>query len=167
MRCDLPLTHKKAVLITMLLLLINLTSFAQSPANARAREEIWIAPIAEINRYSVSGAAAGGGIAVGYGDGVALGLRMLYCMDLYNVTTLELTAFLRLYFFGGHSGLFTQMNWGPAYFFEKDNDMKWMLSAGLGIGWRFLLSGNWFFEPVVRGGFPYYAGAGVSFGLRF
>jgi len=44
---------KKAILIPILLIFISAASFAQ--------EEIWIAPITEINRYSVSGVAAGGG----------------------------------------------------------------------------------------------------------
>ena len=150
---------KNAVLIPILLIFISAASFA--------REEIWIAPITEINRYSVSGVAAGGGISIGYGEGFAFGLRKLYNMAMDEVTTLELTVFLRLYFFDGHSGLFAQMNWGPALFFEEDYDMKWMLSASFGIGWRFLINDNWYVEPLVRGGFPFLVGAGVSLGFRF
>ena len=162
---------KKALLVSILILLISLSSFAQSAAAGRGstREEIWIAPILEANLYSISSAAAGGGLAIAYGDGVAMGLRALYCMDLDNLTTLEITTLIRIYIsdFKGNSGLFLQIDLGPAFFFEEDNDMNGIMSVGLSVGWRFLITKEWYVEPFVRGGFPYLAGIGVSSGFRF
>ena len=162
---------KKALLVSILFFLVSLSSFAQNAAVGRGsvREEIWIAPIVEANLYSISSAAAGGGLAIGYGDGAAMGIRALYYMDLDNLTVLETTALVRFYIsdFKGNSGLFLQIDGGSAFFFKEDTDMRMVMSIGLSIGWRFLINKEWYVEPYVRGGFPYLAGIGVSSGFRF
>jgi hypothetical protein len=92
---------------------------------------------------------------------------------------LELNFLMRFYFFHmpraenlGHSGLFIQFNGGPALFAREDThiavptDMT-LISAGLSLGWRFLLGKHFFIEPAVRTGYPYLAGVGLAAGVSF
>jgi len=130
--------------------------------------------MAETNLYSVSSIAFGGGAALGYGDGTALGLRVIYCSDLDKIKSLELGLLIRLYLprLTGHSGLFIQFCGGPVLFAPEGKgisapDEFGMVSAGLSLGWRFILGQNFFLEPAVRGGYPYIAGLGLSIGARF
>jgi len=156
-------------------LFIFLSSF-QVSAQERSSEgqDFWVSAIAESNIFSVTNIAFGGGAALGYGDGAALGLRVVYCVDLENLRTLELNFLVRLYLprLTGHQGLFLQFLFGPAIFTTEDDSVaipsqKGRFTAGLSLGWRFLLGGNFFLEPAVRGGYPYIAGLGLSAGLRF
>ncbi|MCL2793135.1 MAG: hypothetical protein FWD87_08580 [Spirochaetaceae bacterium] len=157
---------KKAILIPVLFFVISFTSFAQSPDKTRA--DIWIAPIVELNLYTISSTAAiGYGLAIGYGNNIAIGLRILYNQDFDNLTTLEMTTFIRFFPSGENSGLFAQINYGTALFYEEDESIRGVICIGLSVGWRFLIGRNWYIEPVVRGGFPYIAGAGLSSGFRF
>ncbi|MCL2705691.1 MAG: hypothetical protein FWE72_05735 [Spirochaetaceae bacterium] len=157
---------KKIILVSILLFVITLASFAQSSGK---KEEISISPVAEINLYTASNIGTGGGLAISYGDGISLGVKGLYFTDLDTLTTIEILTFVRFYIldFNGNSGLFAQIEGGPAFFFEKDDDMKGMISGGVTIGWRFVLSKHWYVEPVVRGGYPFIAGVGVSGGVKF
>jgi hypothetical protein len=72
----------------------------------------------------------------------------------------------------GSSGLFIQFNGGPVIFAQNDDSIAvpsgmGTFSAGLSLGWRFLLGRTFFIEPVIRGGYPYIVGAGLSAGVRF
>ena len=136
---------------------------------AEEPKEFFLGIPCDVNFYSRSGIAFGGGLFFGFeGDGTALGIRTLYCRDMDNVQTLEVTAFVRVYVpdISGHSGLFAQLNLGPCLFWEEDNDERGVYCAGFGLGWRFLLGKRWFMEPSVRAGYPFLAGAGVAAGLR-
>jgi hypothetical protein len=169
-------TMKKIFLLILLKTLVLIPIFAQE--QAVARDDMWVCPVFESNWYSISKVAFGGGAALGYGDGLAIGLKVMYCDDTNNIRTLELNFLLRFYLFSmtskkfRNSGLFFQLNGGPVIFAEDVNTMEMpakigTFSAGLSLGWRFLLGRTFFLEPAVRGGYPYIVGAGLSAGVRF
>jgi hypothetical protein len=143
--------------------------------------EFFVSSAAEAALYSRYGAAPGGGLMAGYGgDGAAFGFKALYLQAGNELTTVEATVFLRLYFPGlteldfaprGHSGLFLQLGAGPGIFYEWDETKKLpakkgMFSAGLTVGRRFMFGEYWFAEPFIRAGFPFVAGAGLNAGFR-
>ncbi|MDR0313125.1 MAG: hypothetical protein LBI14_05975 [Treponema sp.] len=177
-------TRKKTLLIVLLNTLVLIPIFAQAPV----REDIWVCPVFETNWFSISKVAFGGGVALGYGDGVAFGLKVIYFDDLNEFKTVELNFLLRFYLFRetrakafntevGHqvalrSGLFLQLNGGPVIFAQDKNNMAipsktGTFSVGLCVGWRILLGRNFFLEPAVRVGYPYMVGAGLSAGIIF
>ena len=153
----------------------KIPAFAQEPeAAAKLRQDLWVCPGAEISMYSISNAAYEGGLALGYGNKVAIGFKATYLTDVDGqVNTIELNFLLRLYFPGNpsSSGPFIQLGAGPAIFTDYESttasDKKGTISAGLSAGWRFLLGRYWFLEPVIRAGYPYIAGAGLSAGFHF
>jgi len=169
MICDKGLS-KSRILILAIILISAAPVFSQD--NAPGREEFWICPGAEVAMYSISNAAYGGGLSFGYGRRAAIGLKAAYFFDLdKEVDSLELNLLLRWYFFPAapSAGPFIQLNAGPVFFFQ-DKDFPSTLgvvSAGLNLGWRFLLGRYWFIEGAIRGGYPYIAGAQLSAGLRF
>ena len=131
--------------------------------------EVFAGVPAELNLYSRSSLALGGGLFLGLGgDGVAMGMRALYSRDMDNFQSLELTAFLRLYLpeLRGNHRLFAQLNMGPGLFWEEDNDTQGAFCVGLTLGFRYLYGDTWFVEPSVRMGYPFLAGAGVAAGYR-
>jgi hypothetical protein len=175
---------------TFLLMFINALGifpiFAQERASVR--EDLWICPVFESGWYGVSGMAIGGGAALGYGDRLAFGLKVVYWNDLEDLRALELNFLARFYCFSmtkaetghsdaghssaSHSGLFIQLNGGPVIFAQGENTITMpsetvTISAGLSLGWRFLFGGHFFIEPAVRAGYPYFAVAGLSAGARF
>ena len=134
---------------------------------ASVREDLWVCPVFESSWYGIVNPSFGGGAALGYGERLAFGLKVMYWGDRGEVRALELNFLARFYFFSiaGHSGLFIQLNAGPAIFTKPS--AKTSISAGLSLGWRFLLGRRFFVEPAIRGGYPYIAGAGLSAGVRF
>jgi hypothetical protein len=143
-------------------------------------EELWVCPVFESGYYSLSNLAFGGGAALGYGDKIAFGLKVLYWNDVKNdVRSLELNFLARFYLLGlfrpeaaASSGLFLQLNGGPVFFARHGNKISMpseigTFSAGLSMGWRFLFGRFFFVEPAIRTGYPYIIGAGVSVGVRF
>jgi hypothetical protein len=162
--------------ITFLLVFINMFGivFAQDKA---VFEDLWICPVFETGFYGVSNPSFGGGLAVGYGDKMAFGIKVVYWSDMGEVRALELNVLVRYYFFSeravdlgaGNPGLFLQFSGGPAIFINPTTAAT--ISAGLSVGWRFLLGdrlgGRFFIDPVIRGGYPYFVTAGLSAGVRF
>jgi hypothetical protein len=158
--------------IAFLLVFLNagiVPVFAGEPA---VREDLWVCPVFESGLYGISHIAVGGGAALGYGDRLAFGLKVVFWEDMEEVKSWELNFLARFYLLGiiraealSHSGLFVQFNGGPV-FFTKPSDLG-TVSAGLSLGWRFLFGGNFFVEPAVRGGYPYIAVAVLSAGVRF
>ena len=47
-----------------------------------------------------------------------------------------------------------------------NSEIKNNLNIGTAFGFR-IVSGNFYFEPVLRGGYPYMFGAGLGIGCRF
>jgi len=141
----------------------------------RRSEEFWIGVYAGTAMYSSDGLSIGGGLELGYGKGISIGLKAIYFADSASLTdVLEICFLLRFYLFGinSNSGLFLQTNAGQAVFFRREKGLsipgQWgLVSAGLSAGWRFLLGNNFYFEPVIGGGYPYFFGAGMSAGVRF
>jgi len=140
---------------------------------AAPREDLWVCPGAEIAMFSFSGAAYGGGMTLGYGNGAAIGIKAAYFLDaLGNISTLELNFLLRFYLLGAASisGPYIQLSGGPTYF-SKDSDLSLpsefgAISAGLSFGWRFLIGRFLFIDPVIRGGYPYLVGGGLFAGIH-
>jgi len=138
-------------------------------------EDFWISPGAEIALYSPINLSYGGSLAVGYGSGTSMGIKASWLVDPEGQLNILILDFLfRWYFFGSsaNSGPFIQLAGGPAIFFEHEEKVSLpvrigTLSAGLTLGWRFLLGKYFFVEPSISGGYPYLAGAGFSAGIRF
>ena len=145
------------------------------PAEAVSRgfPDFFIAPLFEVLGYSRRGMAFGGGIAIGAGNGIAIGLRLLYALDTELMNTLEIAVFMRAYIFGkdASAGPFAQLNIGSASFGYKEHvhipSVAGTFSIGLGGGWRFILGQNWYIEPTIRLGYPYILGGGISGSYRF
>jgi hypothetical protein len=166
---------KKIFLLVLLNTLVLIPVFAQDAV----RDDFWVCPVIESNWYSISKAAIGGGAALGYGDGVSVGLKVVYFDDTHEFRTIELNFLLRFYLFSmmrdeapRNSGLFLQLNGGPVIFAYNGNNMDipsktGTFSGGLNLGWRFLFGRYFFLEPAVCGGYPYMAGVGLSAGVRF
>ena len=162
--------QKKQLLFALCIFLFSVPVFAQNSE----REDLWICPGAEIARFSVGSASFGGGLAFGYGSGISIGLKAAYFVDFDgDVSSMEFNLLLRLYFGGSGScsGLFIQFNGGPVLFAQEKSmgipAEKGTVSAGLSLGWRFLLGSHLFIEPSLRAGYPYIIGAGLYAGFRF
>ena len=158
-------------IILFMVFLSAVPVFAQSNDS---EGDFWVCPVAEIAMYSISNAAYGGGVALGYGRGASIGFKISYLADAAGeVTTLELDFLFRLYFFGKDrsSGPFIQFNAGPALFAQEERlgipSEIGILSVGLVFGWRFLFGRYFFIEPAVRAGYPYIAGVAFSGGFRY
>jgi len=168
----------KKFTLFIFLLLICLPLFAQEQAaqsETTKPEDFWIGPGAETAFYSPVSLSYGGSLAVGYGSGTSMGIKASWLIDPKGqLNILLLDILFRWYFFGSsaNSGLFLQFAGGPAIFFEREEKVSLpvrigTLSAGLTLGWRFLLGKYFYLEPSISGGYPYLAGAGLSAGIRF
>jgi len=139
------------------------------------REDFWVAPTVELSMYTFEGLAFGGGATLGYGDGTAMGLKVIYFGDFDNVLrSIEINFLVRFYLprLTGHSGLFLQFAIGPVIFTSGADTLSLpsphgVFSASASLGWRFIFGRHFFLEPAVRAGFPFIAGIGLSAGVRF
>ena len=164
-----PVSLKIILSLALCVFLSALPVSAQD--STRETQDLWICPGAEIAMYSVSNAAYGGAFSIAYGNRASIGFRAAWFMDgNREVNTLELNLLFRWYFLRPISGLFIQFNGGPALFFQNEAfaipSRLGAVSAGLSLGWRFLLGRYWFIEASLRGGYPFMAGAGLSAGLH-
>ena len=148
--------------------------FSFAPLFAQQPENVFIAPITEVNGYGWSSAAYGGGLTMGAGTGGALGLNLIYATDSANFTFIEIQFFVRAYIYGenAYSGPFMQLGVGPAIYIdaistagEQSADYG-NFSIGLTTGWRFLAGRYIFIEPALRLGYPYLAGVNLSIGVQ-
>jgi hypothetical protein len=143
-------------------------------AQGTDKQDIFIAPLVEVINYSQDGISFGAGIALGAGNGAALGLRFLYAVDAESIHTLEMAVLLRFYLLhwpDGITGPFVQLNAGAALF-SKDKAalppaLAGAISIGLAAGWRFEVARRIYLEPYIRLGYPYRAGAGLSIAFKF
>jgi len=122
----------------------------------------------EGNANTREGAALGGALSGGVDldHQFSLGLKTAFSSNMDTVTTLETSAFFRYYIPLKIDGLFAQADIGAAFFFEDGKSYPAFL-AGLSAGWRFYLNKNWYMEPSIRGGYPFFWGAGLIGGFRF
>jgi len=156
----------------VLLLICAVPVFAQE--EAVKQRAFWVCPGAETAMFSPSGMAYGGGLSIGYGRRAAIGFKAAYLVNTKGLSTLELNFLFRWYFLQpmAYFGPFAQFNGGPVFFAQNRDAIAvpaefGTISAGLSVGWRFLLGKWWFLEPAIRVGYPFLVGAGVSAGLRF
>jgi hypothetical protein len=143
----------------------------QPETERSSASEFFVAPLAAAGLYSREGAAIGTGLILGYGEGGAFGVQVLYNYDMEELTTLEFTSVMRLYLpsLSRNSGLFAQINAGLCLFFWEEEPTKKQDSSivgGITVGWRFLFGRHWFAEPAVRLGYPYIAAIGIGAGFR-
>ena len=165
-------TAKTKLLFIILVFLPALPVFSQAAPEkpAEKQELFWLCPGMETALFSDSGLAIGGGISLGYGKRAAIGLKAAFFCDFAGeVKTVEINLLARWYFISPFSGPFAQLSVGPAFFFDSEDDDSTLgiVSASLCAGWRFLIEQNWFLEASIRGGYPFIAGVGFSFGYRF
>lgn len=131
--------------------------------------------IAEANKNSISGIAPAAGISFDYNATrkFSLGAKVLVSYDVFEkestVYAIEPLGFLRCYLVSPtgepSAGLFLEGQGGGEIVLVND-EIKMALSTGLALGFR-VVTGNFYFEPILRGGYPYMFGAGLGFGFRF
>ena len=162
----------KVFLLVFLLVFLSLFPAAAQTA-AQNTPDIFVAPVVEALGYARQGASMGFGVIAGTGDGIAVGIRILYAFDVDLVNSLSLDIFMRYYFLGmnANTGIFIQpsigvvvLSVGEAVNFPSESGA---ITLGIAVGWRFLLSGNFFLEPIARAGYPYFFGGGLAAGFRF
>ena len=161
---------KNSLLFMLLTLLCIPGIFAEEPESSQMYD-FWFNVGWDTAMYSESGMANGSSYAIGYGDGAAIGIRAAFFSTPERINALELNVLFRLYFRGSEafSGPFIQFTGGPVLFFPEEKLLFQLgtISAGLNLGLRFLLLNGVFFEPVIRAGFPYFLGIGLSAGISF
>jgi hypothetical protein len=95
----------------------------------------------------------------------AAGAKAGYSYDFSGIATLEIAALGRWYFLPlAQSRLFTQLELGISLI-RYEGKIRPVFLGGLGAGWRFTF-GQWYLEPALRLGYPYFWGGGLSFGYR-
>jgi hypothetical protein len=146
------------------LILLPARSLAEQPAE---REDLFFTALGMASLNARSGAAGGGGLAAGFGDGTALGLKFLFSGSGDPLRVLETALFFRCYLpsFRGHQGLFAQAELGSSIMYGENR--RWGdFYGGLAVGWRFLFQDRWYLEPVLQAGYPFIAGGGIGAGFR-
>ncbi|MDR2729757.1 MAG: hypothetical protein LBB81_02530 [Treponema sp.] len=132
----------------------------------------FIGAFAEGAGYTRYSAAFGGGATLGGSfNGMGIGISLMYAQDEEKFIFLELLAHLRFYLsrVKNNTGLFLQADIGAVFFahekFESNDNAAFAI--GLRAGARIPLGKYVYFEPNIRGGYPYIFGGGLSLGLRF
>jgi hypothetical protein len=168
------LSFREAVVSLVFFLLIipaPARSFAEQDAQDNPRsglsEDLFFAVLGEANMNARRGAAAGGGLAIGFGDGTAFGGKFLFSGRGGPLTVTEAALFFRGYLpsLRGRRGFFAQGEAGTSIVHEKGR-RPGDFCGGLTLGWRFLFRDRWFVEPYVRAGYPFIAGGGIGAGIR-
>lgn len=131
--------------------------------------------IVEANKNSVSGISPAGGISFDYSltRKFSLGVKAIVSYDSFEkdntIYAIEPLGFLRWYVVSPtgepSAGVFVECQ-GGAELLLVNSDFKTAVSAGLALGFRIPL-GNFYVEPILRGGYPYMFGAGLGAGFRF
>ncbi|MBQ8014511.1 MAG: hypothetical protein IJ257_09020 [Treponema sp.] len=131
--------------------------------------------IAEANKNSISHVSPAAGISFDYSliRRLSLGVKALVSFDALEkdntIYTIEPLGFLRWYVTSPtgepSAGLFVEGQGGAEVVLVND-EIKTAVSSGLSLGFR-ITAGNFYFEPALRGGYPYLFGAGLGAGFRF
>ena len=131
--------------------------------------------IVEANKNSLSHVSPAAGISFDYSitRRFSLGVKALLSYDALEkdntIYAIEPLAFARWYVVSPtgepSAGLFVEGE-GGAELLLVNSEFKTSASAGVALGFRIPL-GNFYFEPVLRGGYPYMFGAGLGAGFRF
>ena len=131
--------------------------------------------ISEANKNSLSNVSPAAGVSFDYSATrqFSLGARVLVSYDFLEkkntIYAIEPLAFARGYLVSPtgepSAGLFVESQ-GGGDIVLVNNEIKMAVSAGLSLGFR-LVAGSFYFEPILRGGYPYMFGAGLGAGVRF
>ena len=131
--------------------------------------------MAEVNKNSISMIAPAAGISFDYSvfRKISFGIKTLISYDVFekenSILSVEPLGFIRWYVVSPSgepsAGLFIEGQGGPELLFVNSS-VKSSVSAGLSLGFRLTLQ-NFYFEPSIRGGYPYLFGAGINTGFRF
>ena len=103
----------------------------------------------------------------------SLGVKAEVSYDAFEsdntIYVIESLAFARWYVVSPtgepSAGLFVEGQ-GGAELLLVNSDLKFAPSAGVALGFR-IADGNFYFEPMLRGGYPYLFGAGIGAEFRF
>ena len=134
--------------------------------------DLYIALLGNVQGYTRRSAAFGGGLTFGGSlNNMGFSISLLYAEDTERFVFAEALASFRYYLMRArnNTGLFLQAE-GGIVFFSRDSfefSEHRTFTAGLCIGWRFPFGQRWYLEPVIRGGYPYLVGGGLSVGIRF
>ncbi len=131
--------------------------------------------ILEANKNSISYVSPAVGLSFDYSvtRRLSLGVKALASYDAFEkdntIYTVEPLVFVRWYAVSPtgepSAGLFVEAQGGAAILMVN-SDLKSTGSTGLSLGFR-IPTGNFYVEPLLRGGYPYMFGAGVGMGFRF
>ena len=131
--------------------------------------------IVEANKNSLSHIACALGISFDYSvtRRFSLGVKAEVSYDAFEsdntIYVIESLAFARWYVVSPtgepSAGLFVEGQ-GGAELLLVNSDLKFAPSAGVALGFR-IADGNFYFEPMLRGGYPYLFGAGIGAEFRF
>ncbi|MBQ7882232.1 MAG: hypothetical protein IJ312_05930 [Treponema sp.] len=131
--------------------------------------------IGEGNMYSIKGIASAGGISFDYAftKKINAGIKAIFSYDVASkdipIFTIEPLAFGRFYLVSPSgepcTGIFLEAQGGVAIV-KVEDEFKIGFSAVGAIGYRFGLN-RFYIEPIIRGGYPFIFGAGISAGVRF
>jgi hypothetical protein len=158
-----------AVMFFSLYICLLIFSIPLNAEQPKLGEDLFIAPLTEVNGYGWASAAFGGGVSIGAGTGGAIGLNLLYAVDVENFVFVEVLFFLRTYIIGKDAALgpFVQFGVGPILYSDAKPEISGHsnFSMGLSAGWRIPTSRYFYIEPSLRVGYPYLLGASFSFGI--
>jgi hypothetical protein len=137
------------------------------------KPEFWMGSGIGMAFYNTDGFTYDAHFTFGYGLGSSIGIKTSLFFGTQNINILELDLLVRFYFLGkdAYWGPFIQLIGGASLIdfnnaFEVPSSTG-VINAGLGFGWSFLVNNNFFVEPNIRLGYPYYFALGVSAGVRF
>lgn len=131
--------------------------------------------LVEMNKNSISNVSPAAGISFDYSilRRLSLGAKVIVSYDVFeknnSILTIEPLGLIRWYVVSPSgepsAGLFIEGECGPEVLFVNSK-IKTNISGGLSLGFRFTYN-NFYFEPSLRGGYPYLFGAGINGGFRF
>lgn len=130
--------------------------------------------LGEGNMYSIKGIAPSVGILFDYAFSkkFSLGVKTNFSYDVFSknnqIFTVEPLAFSKLYLIpvaeNPCTGIFLEAQIGTSLL-KIDSELITSISVAGGIGYRFGLN-NFYFEPILRMGYPFIIGLGCSAGIR-
>ena len=159
----------KSILLFCLLLCIAGSVSALEPFEPNAIS-VGIGP--EVNGFSRAAAAVGGNFFAGLDLDFkySIGLKTSFYHNLDTVSGVEPQLFFRYYLPYWRplefDGPFIQAELGVVILIEY-NDAYPAFSGAVSAGWRFPFAEQWFVEPALRFGFPFYWGFNVTAGYSF
>lgn len=131
--------------------------------------------ILEANKNSISVVAPSVGISFDYNilRRLSVGIKTLISYDFFeqdnSIYAIEPIAFVRWYAVSPsgepNAGLFAEVQGGPELLLVN-SDLNATASIGGSLGFR-ITNRSFYFEPFLRGGFPYIFGIGINAGFRF